>query len=89
MNKQIAMSYHTWNKILSELKLEHPKSLFLIRDRMKSGLGFTVREHEIAILGRAGEFNGYDIRICLDFYSANKRTMFLMKFSQLLNGDKL
>ena len=53
----------------------------MLRDRMKDKLGFTVREHKEYV-----EAKGYyEQRIHLDFFSEKKRTMFLMKFSEIVN----
>jgi hypothetical protein len=47
-------------------------------------LGFTVREHKEFVPKMDGGY--YDFEIHLDFYSENKRTMFLLKFSEVI-GD--
>jgi hypothetical protein len=62
------------------LQEEHPKTVFMIRDKMKRVLGFTVREHRQWDEGVVNMM----FQIHLDFYSQNKRTMFLMKFSEIL-----
>jgi hypothetical protein len=69
-----------WKLIRAELHAEHPKSVLMIRDRMKSVLGFTVREHSEWTDG------DYKFIVCLDFYNERKYTMFLLKFSELING---
>ena len=73
-----------------QLKEEHPKSIFLLRERMRQVLGFTVRDHQqwIDKPGTAGDdmnYGYYEMQIHLDFYSEKKRTMFLMKFSEIIN----
>jgi hypothetical protein len=97
-----------WKLIRAELHTEHPKSVFMIRDRMKSALGFTVREHSGYRPRTQKELEDYDRSdnmwhdtekdrkfhreninehfIALDFYSEKKYTMFLLKFSELING---
>jgi hypothetical protein len=64
------------------LHQEHPKTVFMLRSKMKRVLGFTVREHKAWIEKPDGGYS--DFQIHLDFYSQNKRTMFLMKFSELI-----
>jgi len=53
----------------------------MLRDKMRKVLGFTVREHSI---WEAGE---HSFQIHLDFYSENKRTMFLLKFSDVIGKE--
>ena len=69
-------------KIKEMLHQEHPKTVFMLRSKMKRVLGFTVREHKAWIEKPDGGYS--DFQIHLDFYSQNKRTMFLMKFSELI-----
>ena len=52
----------------------------MIRSKMRTVLGFTVREHKELV------DEEYVLRIYLDFYSENKRTMFLLKFSELIGN---
>ena len=97
-----------WQRIRADLHTEHPKSVFMIRDRMKDVLGFTVREHAGYRPRTARELKEYDLSdnirydtekdrkfhrenvhehaICLDFYNERKYTMFLLKFSEFLDG---
>lgn len=79
--KAVRLTIAQWQQIREELQTEHPKSVFMLRDRMKDRLGFTVREHKEYV-----EAKGYyEQRIHLDFFSEKKRTMFLMKFSEIIN----
>jgi len=41
----LKLTTRQWQKIRAELHTEHPKTVFMIRDKMKQVLGFTVREH--------------------------------------------
>jgi len=97
-----------WRKIRAELHTEHPKSVLMLRNRMKQVLGFTVREHSGYRMRTQKELEDYDRSdnvwhesesdrkfhrlhtmdnfIALDFYSEKKYTMFLLKFSELING---
>lgn len=69
-----------WKRIRTEIQVETPKSVFMLRDKMKRVLGFTLREHSEWINGE------HQFTICLDFYSENKYTMFLLKYSEFLHG---
>ena len=97
-----------WHKLREELHKDYPKSVFLIRDRMRQRLGFTVREHAGYRMRTKDELYEYDRSdhehydnaserqffrlhthervICLDFYDERKYTMFLLKYSELLQG---
>lgn len=84
--RPVVLTVEQWKTIRSELQTEHPKTVFMIRDKMKRVLGFTVREHR---QWDAGVVN-MNFEIHLDFYNERKRTMFLLKFSEILgkqNGE--
>ena len=91
MSKPIILSEKIWAKIHSQLAKEYPSSYLLIREKMKVKLGFTVRRHEEWIdrqVDRRDVSYGtkYCVHsICLDFYNEPKRTMFLLKYSELLD----
>ena len=82
--KPVVLTTDQWKKIRKELQTEHPKTVFMLRDKMRSVLGFTVRDHKAFIQKPDGGY--YDTQVHLDFYSENKRTMFLLKFSEILNA---
>jgi hypothetical protein len=91
MNKPIVLSEAQWLKIYNQIARDYPPSVLLIRDRMKSVLGFTSRTHQEWI---DQEVDVKDIRyntkypittIRLDFYNEPKRTMFLLKYSEYLD----
>lgn len=69
--------------MIEDLHEEYPKSMFMIRDRMKSKLGFTTRNHRHFDVDK-----GYQDSVYLDFYSEKKRTMFLLKFGQHLTAEQ-
>jgi hypothetical protein len=81
--KPVVITQPQWLDIRSKLKEEYPLSIFLLRDRMKQKLGFTPRDHR-----HYDSSKGYYVeQVHLDFYSENKKTMFLMKFSEVLSGS--
>jgi hypothetical protein len=82
--KTIVLSVEQWQRIRAELHTEHPKSVFMLRSKMRSVLGFTVREHNEWIIKPDGGYGEHSIH--LDFYSERKYTMFILKFSEILNG---
>ena len=91
MSKAIILTPDSWNKIYEQIRKDHPPSVTLIRNKMKLVLGFTHREHEEWF---PQEVSLKDIRyrtkfcvqtILLDFYNEPKRTMFLLKYGELIS----
>jgi hypothetical protein len=80
--KSIILSVDQWKQIRKMLQEEHPKTVFMIRDKMKRVLGFTVREHKRWDEGVVNLI----FEIHLDFYSEKKRTMFFLKFSEVIGN---
>lgn len=80
--KSVILTVIQWQHIRAELKTEYPRTVFMIRDKMRKVLGFTVREHKAFVQKMDGGY--YELQIHLDFYSQNKRTMFLLKFSEVI-----
>ncbi len=76
------LSVDQWKTIRKDLQEEYPKTVFMIRSKMRSVLGFTVREHKEFVPKMDGGY--YEFGIHLDFYSENKRTMFLLKYSEVI-----
>lgn len=105
--KPVILSVSNWRIIRAMLQEEYPKTVFMIRDKMKRVLGFTVREHQEWVkdskayteeltplslmidFDRDGWYKGkrHEHTIRLDFYSENKRTMFLLKFSDVISRE--
>ncbi len=83
--KPVILTVKQWKTIRKLLQEEYPKTVFMLRDKMKRVLGFTVREHKAFIQKPDGGY--YDMQIHLDFYSENKRTMFLLKFSEVIGNN--
>lgn len=80
--KPIVLTVSQWQQIRTKLQTAYPKTVFMLRDKMKRVLGFTVREHKEWVPKMDGGHSDYQIH--LDFYSENKRTMFLLKFSEVI-----
>ena len=102
----LKLTVSQWQRIRADLHTEHPKTVFMIKDKMKRVLGFTVREHQEWITDpkayteeptafsnlidfeQDGWYKGkrHEHSIRLDFYNERKYTMFLLKYSEYLNG---
>jgi hypothetical protein len=78
--KTIKLSQATWLKIYNDIAKHHPPSVLLVRSKMRKVLGFTSRIHS--------EWNAWAgmriEQIHLDFFSENKYTMFILKYSEYL-----
>ena len=66
----LRITQRTWDKVRHQLRSEYPLSVTTISWKTKEVLGFTVRHHQ------------HDIH--LDFYDERKRTLFLLKFSDII-----
>ena len=95
MSKAIILSVEQWKEILSSITKTYPPSVLLISNIMKEKLGFTVRWHE-EWFNRNVESRdmGYGTKyrqetIHLDFYNEPKRTMFLLKYSDIIGKTSL
>ena len=99
----LKLTVDQWRKIRTDLHTEHPKSVFMLKDKMRKVLGFTVREHNEWVENRLksadevddwlstisdGWFKdkNHEYSIRLDFYNERKYTMFILKYSEFLNG---
>ena len=95
MSKSIVLTDMQWDKIRDLIAKNYPTSVLLIRNNMKDVLGFTVRWHEEWI-----DRNTESRDVCygtkyrretihLDFYNEPKRTMFLLKYSDIIGKTSL
>jgi len=79
------LSERVWGSLHRQLARDNNPSIILIREKMRSVLGFTVRRHrEWRSDPNFGHKYPVDT-ICLDFYNEPKRTMFLLKYSEFLS----
>ena len=90
--KAVILKHREWDKIFTQIKKDyaHSPATFLIRGRMKTDLGFTVREHREYKPYEMGYDPDHDYRddasqIHIDFYSESARTFFLLRY---LNRDE-
>jgi hypothetical protein len=72
----IEISQAQWEKIYLQLKQQYPPSVIMIRDKMKSTLGFTVRNH------RYFDPNSerYKFQLYLDFVDQQSLVFFKLKY---------
>jgi hypothetical protein len=78
----LKLTVSQWQRIRADLHTEHPKSVFMLKSKMRSVLGFTVREHNEWVIKPDGGYGDHSIR--LDFYNERKYTMFMLKYSEYL-----
>jgi hypothetical protein len=79
----VNLTVSQWQRIREDMHTEYPKTVFMLRDKMKRVLGFTVREHNEWVIKPDGGYGEHSIR--LDFDNKRKYTMFLLKYSELIN----
>jgi len=79
----LKLTVKQWQAIRTDLHTEHSKSVFMLKHKMKSVLGFTVREHNEWVIKPDGSYGEHSIR--LDFYNERKYTVFLLKYSEVIN----
>lgn len=80
--KAIRLTINQWQNIVTEIAKHHPRSVWMVRPKMRKVLGFTPREHQEWV-----EDRGYRSMIHLDFYDESKRTMFLLKYGDFMRKD--
>jgi hypothetical protein len=88
MSKPVKLKHRVWETIYEQIRRDYPPSVALIRARMKSVLGFTVREHvnyRLNFDDITADWRDHHSQIHLDFYDEPKRTMFLLKYSDVIN----
>ena len=84
--KALVLTREQWRKIKIEISKSHPRSVLMIRWKMKEVLGFTPREHRewredyVELVPRT--------MIHLDFFDEAKRTMFLLKYTDIINAEE-
>lgn len=85
MSKSIKLSQKQWFALKLQIAKDYPRSVWLIRERMRDVLGFTDRDYK-----------HYDIKnhryieeVHLDFFNEPKRTMFLLKYTKFLQKEPI
>lgn len=88
--KSIKLSESDWATLHDRIKKDYPKSVWLVREKMRRVLGFVPREHEEWIDRENPLYKNWYVKfpttmIHLDFYDDRKKTMFVMKYSEYLD----
>ena len=85
--KSIVLRHREWDRIFAKIKEEYAAtpSVYLMRNKMKEQLGFTVREHanyneQDVEYDLNNDWRDYRSQIHIDFYSEAARTMFVLKY---------
>ena len=91
MTKSITLSEPNWATLQEKIRKDYPKSVWLVRGKMRLVLGFVPREHKEWCEDTYFEGNSVGPKyqkttIHLDFYDDRKKTMFIMKYSEYLDG---
>ena len=81
MSKPVKISQNQWLKLYNLIGKQYPPSVLLVTWRTREVLGFTPRRHSWF----DKENDEYYDEMHLDFYSEPKRTIFLLKYSDILN----
>jgi hypothetical protein len=87
MTKAVELSLKQWAEIHQLIAKHYPPSVLLIRNRMKKVLGFTSRTHR-SWVSVSGYYTPVET-IQLDFYDEPKRTMFLLRYSDIIGKTSL
>jgi hypothetical protein len=83
--KSITLTLEQWSKIHTQIAKDYPSSVLLIRKKMKSVLGFTVRRQQKWNQDIGGSY--CEDSIALDFFDAKKKTFFLLRYSDFLTNS--
>jgi hypothetical protein len=86
MSKPIILTEEAWVELYQRLSRDNHSSVILIRTKMRAVLGFTVRRHRVWRHDIGGSYPVDQIH--LDFYNEPKRTMFLLKYSDILSKEQ-
>lgn len=88
--KALVLTEKEWTTIRQQIDKQYPLSVSMVRWKMKKVLGFTPREHEEwVVIDHTGDRERKILKksIHLDFYSEQQRTMFLLKYSEMLGNE--
>jgi len=78
--KSLQLTTKQWAKLREQIKEDYPPSVYLLRAKMRSVLGFTNREH------REWSDDGYyKYTMYLDFFNEAQKTFFLLKYGEYID----
>ena len=91
--KALRLTTNEWHEIIQQIAKHHPKSVWMVRPKMRKVLGFTPRDHEEwVVIDHTGDRERRMLKkeVHLDFYDEAKRTMFLLKYGDWIgqNADR-
>lgn len=85
--RSIILRHREWEQVFAKIKEEYADtpSIYLMRNKMRTQLGFTVREHrnyneQDVEYDLNNDWRDYRSQIHIDFYSEAARTMFVLKY---------
>lgn len=85
--KSLVLKHREWEQVFAKIKEEYADtpSIYLMRNKMRTQLGFTVREHrnyneQDVEYDLNNDWRDYRSQIHIDFYSEAARTMFVLKY---------
>lgn len=85
--RAVKLTEQQWQDIRAQIDRQYPRSVSMVRWKMRKVLGFTPRDHEEWVVidhtvDRERKMLKKEVH--LDFYSEQHRTMFLLKY-----GDRI
>lgn len=80
--KPFVLTEDEWRGLEKRLRVDHPPSVFLSKEKMRRVLGFTPRTHQdwITHQNRSSTWKQRVVNVHLDFFDNSQRTMFLLKY---------
>ena len=85
--KPTRLTLSQWDHLRTRLVKDYPVSHIVMRSVMQRELGFTVRRHADWIQNR-NNHGFYQDCIYLDWYDANLKTFFLLKYSEYIHNGR-
>lgn len=85
MTKTLTLSHDAWEELKDKIAEDYGRTTVLISWRLKSTLGFTVREHRDYTQDEWQKRN----TIRLDFWDEQLQTLFLLKYSEYINVEEI
>lgn len=80
MSKPISLTLKQWSELRTKLSHDYGQAVGLVSWRLRETFGFTVREHRDESHADWRQW----ITVKLDFYDEDKKTMFLLKYSDFI-----
>lgn len=87
MSKSTRLTLAQWTALRTRIKAEHGLGTVLVRSHMKDVMGFLPREHVYWSNRGTGQARPREVvEMHLDWYSEPKRTMFLLKYGDIIDS---